>query len=359
VDADPDPGSAYCFHTQEFFPRRLFDRITEVRVKDPQIARNEAAERFTRKDLTQDGKLTILAGDHPGGRITRVGDDPVALGDRYEYLGRILRILTGSAFDGLMGTPDIIEELLIVNYIVREGGGEGFIDDKVLLGSMNLGGLAGTSFELDNRFTAFTAEAIDRLKLDGAKLRVRIADDDPAAAVTLERCAIAINELLDLDVPIFLELLPVTRRNDDAAPDRHGERGRWRIVRDPEPLIQALGAAAALGDSSLDTWVMVTYCPDFERVTRATTLPILLLGGESWGNPQPTLREFAAGMAAGPNVRGVMVGRNALFPGPADPLAVARAIHGIVHDGLTAHAALDVVRACSGEDMDALSRWVS
>ncbi|MBU0496083.1 MAG: aldolase [Chloroflexi bacterium] len=345
---DPDSSDDHCFETADFFPRCLFDRITEVRVSEPQVVRNEAAERLTRKELTVDGKLTILAADHPGGRITRVGEDPVALGDRYEYLGRILRILTGSAFDGLMGTPDIIEELLIVNYLIREGGGAGFIDGKVLLGSMNLGGLAGTSFELDNRLTAFTAEAIDRLKLDGAKLRIRIADDDPAAAVTMERCATAINELLDLDVPVFLELLPVSRWDD----------GRLRVMREPDALIQALGVAAALGDSSLDTWVMVTYCSEFEQVTRATTLPILLLGGESWGDPAPVLREFAAGMAAGPNVRGVMVGRNVLFPGPADPLAVARAIHSIVHDGLTADAAMDVVRSCSGEDMDALSRWV-
>lgn len=336
------------FRTEDFFPRRLFDRITEVRVEDPQIARNEAAERFTRKDLTPNGKLAILAADHPGGRITRVGDDPVALGDRLEYLGRILRVLTGSAFDGLMGTPDIIEDLFIVNHLVREGGGEGFIDDKVFLGSMNLGGLAGTRFELDNRFTAFTAEAIDRFKLDGAKLRVRIADDDPAAAKTLERCARVVNELHDLDVPIFMEVLPTTRRDD----------GRLVVVREPEPLIQALGVASALGDSSLEVWGMVSYCSDFERVTRATTLPILLLGGESWGDPVPVLREFAAGMAAGANVRGVMVGRNVLFPGPDDPLAVAQAVHGIVHDGLSADEALEVVQAHRGVGMDALARWI-
>ena len=345
---DPDSTDNDHFRTEAFFPRRLFDHITQVRVDDPQVARNEATERFTRKDLTTDGKLAILAADHPGGRITRVGDDPVALGDRFEYLGRILRILTGPAFDGLMGTPDIIEDLLIVNYLVRKGGGRGFIDDKVLLGSMNLGGLAGTSFELDNRFTAFTAEAIDRLKLDGAKLRVRITDNDPAAAKTLERCARVINELHDLDVPIFLELLPATRRDN----------GRLMVVREPEPLIQALGVASALSDSSLDVWAMVTHCADFHRVTRATTLPILLLGGESWGDPLPVLREFAAGMAAGANVRGVMVGRNALFPGPDDPLAVARAIHGIVHEGLSTDAALAVVRSCRGEGLDALSRWV-
>jgi len=53
-----------------------------------------------------------------------------------------------------------------------------------------------------------------------------------------------------------------------------------------------------------------------------------------------------------------MVGRNALFPGPEDPLTVARAIHAIVHDGLSADAALVVVRAQRGEDLDALTRWM-
>ena len=70
-------------------------------------------------------------------------------------------------------------------------------------------------------------------------------------------------------------------------------------------------------------------------MARATTLPILLLGGESAGDPSPFLRQLGSAMAAGPNVRGALVGRNVLYPGDEDPLAMAEAAGGIVHEGWT------------------------
>lgn len=32
----------------------------------------------------------VLSADHPGKLITKSGDDPIAMGDRQEYLGRVL-----------------------------------------------------------------------------------------------------------------------------------------------------------------------------------------------------------------------------------------------------------------------------
>jgi DhnA family fructose-bisphosphate aldolase class Ia len=66
----------------------------------------------------------------------------------------------------------------------------------------------------------------------------------------------------------------------------------------------------------------------------------LLLGGESAGDPTAFLREVSAGMAAGSNVRGALVGRNVLYPGDDDPLAVAEAVGGIVHQGWSVEQAL-------------------
>ncbi len=37
----------------------------------------------------------------------------------------------------------------------------GALDGKVVIGSMNRGGLAGTVFEVDDRFTAYDAAAVD------------------------------------------------------------------------------------------------------------------------------------------------------------------------------------------------------
>jgi DhnA family fructose-bisphosphate aldolase class Ia len=93
-------------------------------------------------------------------------------------------------------------------------------------------------------------------------------------------------------------------------------------------------------------------------VTRATTLPILMLGGEPKGDPTPMLNEFASGMRAGNNVRGALVGRNILFPGADDPMATAEAVNKIVHNGFTAEHAADYIMANRGRSMNALTKWI-
>src|SRR5450759_4573543 len=65
-----------------------------------------------------------------------------------------------------------------------------------------------------------------------------------------------------------------------------------------------------------------------------------------------------AAMAAGPNVRGALVGRNVLYPGDEDPLAMALAAGGIVHEGWSVETALQSMAANRGRDMDRLSRWL-
>jgi hypothetical protein len=64
------------------------------------------------------------------------------------------------------------------------------------------------------------------------------------------------------------------------------------------------------------------------------------------------LEEFAVGMAAGPNVRGAMVGRNVLYPGNVDPQLVGRAISHIVHRGESGEQALDFMRTGRAEQTD-------
>jgi len=93
-------------------------------------------------------------------------------------------------------------------------------------------------------------------------------------------------------------------------------------------------------------------------VARATTLPILMLGGEAAGDPTGILEEFATGMRAGSNVRGALVGRNVLFPGDDDPLATAMAVQRIVHEGFDAGQAVGHLMESRGRNMDRLSRWV-
>ena len=81
--------NGYEFRTEEFFPEELKQEITEVRVEAPRIVEAEMEGRRRRDQLTLDGRLVILAADHPGRMVTKSGDEPIAMGDRLEYLSLI------------------------------------------------------------------------------------------------------------------------------------------------------------------------------------------------------------------------------------------------------------------------------
>jgi hypothetical protein len=165
-------------------------------VSDPGFIEKCAKRRKRRPQLTLDGRLAILAADHPARRVIKSGNDPVIMGNRYGYLGRILRVLASPEFDGVMGTTDIIEDLLIVDQLlVEHGQGHSLLDQKVVIGCMNRGGLSGAEFEMDDRFISFTADSINRLRLDGAKMMFRLDLKDPRSLDTIIACSGAITEL--------------------------------------------------------------------------------------------------------------------------------------------------------------------
>jgi len=336
------------FETTEFFTKDIKDMITEIRVERPNIIQAEAMGRKKRTTLTKDGKLTILATDHPARRVTRVGDDNYRMINRLDYLGRVLRVIAASDFDGVMGPTDILEDLFIMNYLVRQNGGPSFLDEKVMLGCMNRGGLAGCVWEMDDRMTSFTAESIARLGLDGAKMMFRLDPDNPDSLAAIDYCARAITELNSYGLPSFIEPLPVSK-----------EGGSYQTIKDAKELAKVAGVASALGDSSATIWLKLPYAPNYEIVADSTTLPILMLGGAAKGDPTPTMNEFAAGMKAGGNIRGALVGRNVLYPGDDDPMAVAMAVHRIVHDGVSGEEAVDYLQSIRGTNMDALCKYFS
>ncbi len=333
------------FDPAAFLPRAWYDALVELRLRHPGAAQDEAAARARRPVLAPDGRLLILAADHPARMVTRAGADPVAMGDRWALLSRVLRVLTAPGVDGLMATPDVMEEVLMLSHLARARQERGWLDGKLLVGCMNRGGLAGTVFEVDDRMTAFTPEGMRRLGCDGAKMMVRIDPHDPATAATLEACARAVDACHDHGFEVFLELFLVERTPA-------GLHGRT----DPESLIRAAGVAAALGTSTAHTWLKLPYAPGYDRVAAATTLPILMLGGEVRDDPAAVLAEFAAGMAAGPTVRGALVGRNISFAPDEDPRAVAAAAAAVVHDGRTVEAARAVLARERGREMDLVTR---
>jgi hypothetical protein len=70
------------------------------------------------------------------------------------------------------------------------------------------------------------------------------------------------------------------------------------------------------------------------------------------------LKEFEQGLKAGNNVRGILVGRNILFPGPDDPACVAQAAHQIVHMDQSVDDAIRAMEERRGKNLETLVNLV-
>ncbi len=332
------PSATLGFDLEGFFPRAIMARITKVRVDEPETIVETAHARARRPTLTEDGRLVIIAADHTAHHEARVGQNAVAMANRHELLGRILRVLVSPEVDGVLATPDIIEDLLIIDALLARQGAPALLDHKVLAGTLNPGGLTGSRWELNSPVTAYTPRHILAMRLDGAKMLVRSSLDHPEMLPTLVATADAVNVLTEAGVPTFIEPIPFGEQD-----------GVFSVQKRAEALAPLVCVCSALGGSSRRSWLKVPYCEHFEVVAQATSLPILMLGGASLENPAPMLQEFSLGMAAGPNVRGAMVGRNVLYPGNVDPQLVGRAISRIVHRGSSGEEALDLLQTGKAE----------
>ncbi|MGP4022325.1 Cgl0159 family (beta/alpha)8-fold protein [Actinomadura sp. 3N407] len=278
--------------------------LADVRAERPEAVAEAAAGRG-RRDAPPgaSGKLMIIAADHPARGALAVGGDPVAMADRGELLDRLCAALERPGVDGVLGTPDILEDLMLL----------GVLDGRLAIGSMNRGGLAGTAFEIDDRFTAYDAGAIAASRLDGGKMLLRIDDADPATARTLESCARAVSGLARHRLMAMVEPF-VSHRVD----------GRVRNLLTPEAMIRAVSVASGLGVTSAYTWLKVPVVPEMERVMAATTLPALLLGGEVVGDSREVLDGWRRAMRI-PGVKGLVAGRSLLYPPDGDVRAAVDA----------------------------------
>jgi DhnA family fructose-bisphosphate aldolase class Ia len=329
------------FEARSYLPSDLYEAITDIRVRQPGFADSEADRRARRRVAVPDGKLVILAADHPGRASLKIQSDPLAMADRHELLARIVRVLSHPGVDGFMSTSDVVEDLLILGGLVRERGGQSPLDERLLIGCMNRGGLPGTVWEMDDSFSAFTTRRMVILGMDGGKFMLRIDPTDPGSHATLQGCVRAVSELAEANLLAFLEPLPVVREN-----------GAYKVVRTVRALTEAVSVASAMGASSLYTWLKLPTCPDFAQVARATTLPLVILGGEAVGDPRPVIEDLRRGMGAGANVRGAMIGRNVLYPGADDPRAVAAAVSAVIHDGAGVDEALGAMDVERGKDLE-------
>jgi hypothetical protein len=278
-----------------------YAEVTELRSRDPQAIRRALAARRRRPAfLPEDGRLMLLAADHPARGAFAAQGRPTAMYSRTEMLDRLRTALDRPGVDGLLATADVAEDLLLL----------GALEDKVVVASMNRGGLAGATFELDDRMTGYDVAGVVEARFDAAKMLNRIDLDDPATVTMLEVSGRAISELARAGVVAMLEPF-VSRRVD----------GRVTNDLSPDAVIRSVHIAQGLGATSAYTWLKLPVVPDMARVMDATTLPTLLLGGDPSRRPEETYAGWRDALAL-PSVRGLVVGRTLLYP-PDDDVAAA------------------------------------
>jgi DhnA family fructose-bisphosphate aldolase class Ia len=275
--------------------------INEVRAREPQRIKKLLATRSRRALLGDDGRLMVVACDHPARGALAAGGRPTAMADRTELLARLVTALSRPGVDGLLATADIAEDLLLL----------GALEDKVVFSSLNRGGLAGSVFELDDRLTGYDVQGTVEAGFEGAKMLTRIDLDDPATVATLEACGRAVTELNRAELIALVE--PFMSR-----------RVGGKVVNDlsADAVIRSVHIAQGLGASSAYTWMKLPVVHEMERVMEATTLPTLLLGGDPDGSPDETYASWRSALAL-PSVRGLVVGRTLLYPADDD---VAKAV---------------------------------
>ncbi|TXS55256.1 deoxyribose-phosphate aldolase [Streptomyces sp. t39] len=274
--------------------------LVGIRTRHPEAVAEAAGRRRRRSGLLGDsGRLMIVAADHPARGAFAVGDRPHAMANRLDLLERLCLALSRPGVDGVLATADILDDLLLL----------GALDDKVVMGSMNRGGLAGASFELDDRFTGHRASDLDRLGFDAGKLLLRIDYDDPASLDTLAAAARAVDEMAERQLPVFVEPFICHRRD-----------GLLRNDLGAEAVARSLAIASGLGGTSAYTWlkVPVTEDPDDMRtVMETSTLPAVLLGGDTGGDRDTAYERWRAALRL-PTVQGLVAGRALLYPADGD-----------------------------------------
>ncbi|MFJ6792204.1 Cgl0159 family (beta/alpha)8-fold protein [Streptomyces angustmyceticus] len=292
---------------------RISDLAT-LRARHPEAVAEAAARRTRRPLLGDSGRLMIIAADHPARGALAVGDRRLAMANRLDLLERLVLALSRPGVDGVLATADILEDLLLL----------GALEEKVVMGSMNRGGIAGAAFEMDDRFTGHRPQDLVRLRFDAGKLLLRIDYSDPGSLTTLEATARAIDAMAERRLPVFVEPFLSSRTE-----------GAVRNDLSAEAVTRSVAIASGLGGTSAYTWLKlpVTDDPDaMARVCETTTLPTVLLGGDIGG----TVREQEAAYEKWrkalrlPTVQGLVVGRSLLYPADGDVAAAVDTAVGLL-----------------------------
>lgn len=285
--------------------------LTRRRATDPGAVARAWRDR-RRADLPADGRLMIIAADHPARGALGVRGDATAMASRGDLLDRLATAVTRPGVDGVLGTADILEDLLLA----------GLLDGKVVVGSMNRGGLQGAEFEFDDRWTGYDADTLAANGLDGGKMLTRICLEDEDTARVLESTGAAVTALATRGLMAMVEPFLSVRVAADKVSN----------LLDPDAVIKSIQIAAGLGATSAHTWLKLPVVDDMHRVLDSTTLPSLLLGGDPVGEPEETYGAWADALTH-PTAMGLVIGRALLYPADQDVAAAVDAAARLVHEG--------------------------
>ena len=274
-------------------PVAEYARLIETRVRQPRALQQALVRRRRRPLIGADGRLLLLAADHTSRGKLAVGAEPMAAAERYALLDRIVTGLADPRVDGVLGSADVLEELALL----------GALDGRLAIGTMNRGGFAGAQWELDDRVTAYDAEHVVSMGLDGGKTLLRLEPTDPSVPRTLEAVAQVTTALADAGVMALIEPLPYCKtaaRGNELDPSE-------------DALIRTVAVASGLGSSSAYTWLKIPATADPARVAAATSCPILMLGGDAGAAYEQVFNAWERALRV-PNVRGLVPGRALLYP---------------------------------------------
>ena len=286
-----------------------FEKLRELRAAQPEKLAEIYSTRRRRKVTQGDGRLFIIAADHPARNAFSVRDNSRAMENRYDLLTRLATALEQPGCDGVLGTPDIIDDLALL----------GCLDDKVVVGSLNRGGLRGSTFEMDDRITGYDVDGILRDKLDFAKMLNRINLADAGTSNMMSYSHQAVSQAAAAKLPIMLE--PFMSEWVD---------GKIRNDLSTEAVINSVAIASGLGNSSAYTWMKLPVVENMARVMEATTLPTLLLGGDPAGEEKDTFAAWEKALEL-PGVRGLVIGRSLLYPQDGNVATAIQTATKLVH----------------------------
>jgi len=308
------------FQKEKVIPLNIFQQITDIRVTNPDFIIDWSNRRIKSKQFTRNGKLNVVAADHPARGSVSVGNKPFEMADRHELLSRLVDVLHSEWVDGILGSMDILEELIILHGLFKESGRLGFLDGKILIVSLNRGGFPGSVWEMDDPITGTDAATCITYGIDAAKMLLRLDPNDEKSLQTMLYCANGVRDFDEHKLPIFLEPLPVKRENNF-----------YKVIKDPDLLIPLVTMTSALGTSSKYIWLKLPYTKEFNRVAASTTLPIVILGGDRSDSIDGLITDLQEALSSGHQVKGAMFGRNVLYPLHQSPRDVANQIGKFIH----------------------------